>query len=78
MVRINERSRESGPTANVVAQACSLFVSLAEEGWTDGAIVEAVAHRYLDEMFIQHPQIDTLAAGLYAFPVAAGCVARRS
>ncbi len=26
-------------------------MALAEEGWTDGPIVEAVAHRYLDDLF---------------------------
>lgn len=57
------------PDAGVVAKACSLFVSLAEEGWTDGSIVEAVIHRYLDEMFAQHPQIDTLLLGCTHFPL---------
>lgn len=57
------------PDATVVARACSLFVSLAEEGWTDGAIVEAVAHRYLDEMFAQHPDLDTLLLGCTHFPL---------
>src|SRR5688500_7526465 len=31
----------SKPNARVSAQACSLFVALAEERWTDGAITEA-------------------------------------
>lgn len=57
------------PDAIVVAKACSLFVSLAEEGWTDGPIVEAVAHRYLDEMFAAEPTIDTLLLGCTHFPV---------
>lgn len=35
------------PEARVQSVACSLFVSLAEEGWTDGPITEAVAVKYL-------------------------------
>lgn len=57
------------PDATVIAKACSLFVSLAEEGWTDGPIVEAIAHRYLDEMFASAPAIDTLVLGCTHFPV---------
>lgn len=57
------------PTANVVARACSLFVALAEEGWTDGPIVEATAHRYLDGLLAADPRIDTLLLGCTHFPV---------
>ena len=32
----------AGPGAVVAARACPLFVALAEEGWTDGPVVEAV------------------------------------
>jgi glutamate racemase len=39
------------PEAAVVAQACSLLVPMAEEGWMDGPIVEAVARRYLAPVF---------------------------
>ena len=62
------------PSAVVSARACPLFVALAEEGWTDGPIVEAVAHRYLDDLFTaaateQRP--DTLVLGCTHFPVVA-------
>ena len=57
------------PDATVVAKACSLFVSLAEEGWTQGPIVEAVVHRYLDEMLQERTGIDTLLLGCTHFPV---------
>jgi glutamate racemase len=51
-----------------------LFVALAEEGWTDGPIVEGVIHRYLDDIFVAgaaaaHP--DTLVLGCTHFPVLA-------
>lgn len=39
------------PAARVSALPCSLFVSLAEEGWIEGDIVEAVARRYLRQLF---------------------------
>jgi glutamate racemase len=61
-----ERER---PEARVVARACSLFVSLAEEGWTEGPIVEAVAHRYLDGLFAAPEGPDTLLLGCTHFPV---------
>jgi glutamate racemase len=59
------------PNAQVVARACPLFVSLAEEGWTSGPIATAVAHRYLDEIFaVPTPQQpDTLVLGCTHFPV---------
>lgn len=58
------------PDATVVARACPLFVALAEEGWTDGSIVSAVAHRYLDELFAAASP-DTLVLGCTHFPVLA-------
>ncbi len=62
------------PKAQVRAQACSLFVALAEEGWTDGAIAEAIAHRYVDELFAEDPRIDTLLLGCTHFPVLASAL----
>ena len=62
---------QSKPNAQVIAQACSLFVALAEEGWTEGAIAEAIAHRYIDELFRNDPLIDTLLLGCTHFPVLA-------
>lgn len=62
------------PHARVLAQACSLFVALAEEGWTEGAIAEAIAHRYVDELFRGDPRIDTLLLGCTHFPVLAAAL----
>lgn len=56
------------PDAVVHACACPLFVALAEEGWTDGPIVEGVAHRYLDSL-LQQERPDTLLLGCTHFPV---------
>lgn len=57
------------PDARVVAQACSLFVALAEEGWHEGGIAEAIAHRYLDDLLRADSRLDTLVLGCTHFPV---------
>lgn len=64
------------PDAVVAARACPLFVALAEEGWTEGPVVEAVAHRYLDEAFGGRPDEgpDTLVLGCTHFPVLAPAI----
>jgi len=62
------------PDAHVIARACSLFVALAEEGWTEGAIAEAIAHRYVDELLRSEPSIDTLLLGCTHFPVLASAL----
>lgn len=59
------------PDAQVIAQACALFVALAEEGWTEGPLVEGIVRRYLEPIFSpaieQHP--DCLVLGCTHFPV---------
>jgi glutamate racemase len=57
------------PGTRVTSVACPLFVALAEEGWTDGAVVHAVAHRYLDAAFAAADAPDTLVLGCTHFPV---------
>ena len=71
--------RRLNPHAGIIARACTLFVSMAEEGWVDGPIAEAVAHRYLDPIFapagggtwrgIGDGIPDTLVLGCTHFPV---------
>jgi glutamate racemase len=62
------------PSARVTSLACSLFVSLAEEGWTEGPIVEAVARRYLDPIFQGDDAPDTLVLGCTHFPALAAAI----
>lgn len=68
------------PDASVFGHPCPLFVSLAEEGWTEGDIPEAVATRYLDPVFNPasgNPgQIipDTLVLGCTHFPLLASAI----
>jgi glutamate racemase len=61
------------PELRVTSQACSLFVAMAEEGWVDGPIAEAVARRYLDPIFsavaAPYGVPDTLVLGCTHFPV---------
>jgi glutamate racemase len=67
--------RELDPAAQVEAAACSLFVAMAEEGWTDGAIAESVARRYLEPIFDRGPSSpDTLVLGCTHFPVLAHAI----
>lgn len=64
------------PGAQVTSRACALFVALAEEGWTDGPIVEAIVRRYLEPIFAvpaaEHP--DVLVLGCTHFPVLADSI----
>jgi glutamate racemase len=63
------------PDAVVYAQACSLFVALAEEGWNEGPIAEAIARRYL-EGILADERIDTLLLGCTHFPVLTSTLTR--
>lgn len=54
--------------AEVTQRACGLFVALAEEGWTDGPIAEAIARRYLEPLFRSASPPDTLLLGCTHFP----------
>jgi glutamate racemase len=62
------------PSARITSRACSLFVSMAEEGWTEGPIAEAVAHRYLDPIFQRDDAPDTLVLGCTHFPALAAAI----
>ena len=73
-----EAIRRLRPDAEVTARACPLFVALAEEGWTEGEIVESIIRRYLEPIFAappaQHP--DVLVLGCTHFPVLADSIRR--
>ncbi|PRQ04926.1 glutamate racemase [Enhygromyxa salina] len=59
------------PNLKIDAVACPMFVALAEEGWIDGPIPEAVARRYL-ELELAGPErtrVDTVVLGCTHFPV---------
>ncbi|MCA9681453.1 MAG: glutamate racemase [Myxococcales bacterium] len=61
----------AAPQIRVDGLACPLFVALAEEGWVEGPIPEAVARRYL-ELELAGPalsRVDTMVLGCTHFPV---------
>jgi len=60
--------RRLNASARVTSSACSLFVAMAEEGWTTGPIAEAVAQRYLGPIFAAGDAADTLVLGCTHFP----------
>ena len=62
------------PQLRIEAVACPLFVALAEEGWVEGPIPEAVARRYLETELADH--VDTVVLGCTHFPVLRGVLAR--
>jgi glutamate racemase len=54
---------------SVVARACPLLVPLAEEGWLDDEIAEAVARRYLTALRDEAPELDVLVLGCTHYPL---------
>jgi len=52
---------------NVHSLACPLFVSLAEEGWTDNDVAQLVAEKYLAPL--RGSGIDTLVLGCTHYPL---------
>ncbi len=61
------------PNYKVISQSCSLFVALAEEGWTEGPIAEAVAERYIQPLLIPQQDLspDCIVLGCTHFPALA-------
>jgi glutamate racemase len=62
------------PDAHVTQVAAQVFVALAEEGWSEGAAVDAVAERYLAHL---DARIDTVVLGCTHFPLLSGAIARQ-
>ena len=58
----------------VTSVACPLFVSLAEEGWTDGELAELAARRYLESL--SGAKVDTLVLGCTHYPLLAPTIAK--
>jgi glutamate racemase len=66
--------RAERPNVEILARPCPLFVPLAEEGWTDDAVAEAVARRYLEGL--RDEGIDALLLGCTHFPLLAPVIGR--
>ena len=57
------------PGIRITTKACSLLVSLAEEGWLDGRESESVVARYLRPIFKKRDAPDCLLLGCTHFPL---------
>jgi glutamate racemase len=67
---------DHGRSIPVIQQACSLFVSIAEEGLLEGEIAEAIAHRYLSPVMAAVPRPKALVLGCTHFPALRKTIAR--
>jgi glutamate racemase len=66
--------RRLRPDARVLSAACALFVALAEEGWTEGEIVDLTIRRYLEPLLQAAAPPDVLLLGCTHFPVLAPAI----
>ena len=62
-----EKIKSYLPTAEVLTQACPLFVPLAEEGWHDDPITNLIAYRYLQNL--KAADVDTVILGCTHYPL---------
>jgi len=59
----------AGRDVEVMAKACPLLVPLADEGWIDDPVAEAIARRYLTELHAEAPSLDVLLLGCTHYPL---------
>ena len=59
--------RSLDPSVSVFGRACPLFVPLAEEGWTEGKVPEAVAREYLSPLIAAG--VDVVVLGCTHYPL---------
>jgi len=67
-----EAIHRRSPQAEVIAQACPLFVPLAEEGWTDNDVARGVAEVYLQPLV--DAEVDTVVLGCTHYPLLRGVI----
>ncbi|MFN7730206.1 MAG: glutamate racemase [Bdellovibrio sp.] len=58
----------------IFAQACPLFVPLAEEGWTGDPITNLIVYRYLHPLL--HEEVDTMILGCTHYPILRNSIER--
>ena len=63
----NKEIQALAPEAQIISQACPLFVPMVEEGWTDDETTYLVAKRYLQGL--RQNKIDTLILGCTHYPL---------
>lgn len=66
--------RAIDPEIRVYDQACSLFVPIVEEGWSDSQVAQLTAQTYLED--IREKQIDTLVLGCTHYPLLSSTIAK--
>ena len=66
------------PSAHVDERSCQMFVALAEEGWTDGRVAQAVAAEYLSAAMSEPPdeRPDTVVLGCTHCPLLVDVIRR--
>ncbi len=62
------------PDVSIYTKACSLFVSIVEEGWADTDVAYLTSKKYLDTMKLE--KIDTLVLGCTHFPLLADVIGK--
>lgn len=72
--RLQDQALRLGRELHVFAQACPLFVPLAEEGWVDDPVTNLIVFRYLQPLLSQG--IDTLIMGCTHYPILRGSIQR--
>ncbi|MBT8080325.1 MAG: glutamate racemase [Gammaproteobacteria bacterium] len=76
-VRLGAYSRalaEIDEHAEVSEMACEMLVAQAEEGWTEGAVAEAIVRAYLDPVLGSAAKPDSLILGCTHFPILRGVI----
>ncbi len=63
----SEAIKKAAPNAEIVETACPLFVSLAEEGWTDEPETVSIARKYLEKTIEKN--VDALVLGCTHYPI---------
>ena len=63
----NKEIRKYSKDVSISSQPCSLFVQLAEDGWTDNKIAQMTAEEYLKDL--KKKKIDTLILGCTHYPI---------
>lgn len=69
----DEAIRRHRPDAVIHSVACPLLVSLAEEGWVDDPITDAVCRRYLNELPFE---VKTVVLGCTHYPILKASLSR--
>ncbi|MDO5707677.1 MAG: glutamate racemase [Andreesenia angusta] len=59
--------RTISPSAEVIGQACPLFVQIVEDGWEDTEVAKLTAEKYLIDM--KEHDVDTLVLGCTHYPI---------